>query len=238
MGISMASKFGLSINNPIWAVLIKSKMGSEQMQAQVKRPDPEIGGIAIRRINQFNDYLASIRDGRYFRPNGRPAQNWLVFYADYIADAKNMAASAAKLERETLPCEADNYISKSAARDSAIDAGKSEEHKETLRLAGSKAWDTAIMSMESKLKELQKEIGLLSLIDDVTLYIKLDFAKDAMLKGILITSSDLEFPLKKEYISYVEEKMKGWMSGYGVADYVNGKLYLYCLGDSPEKLLR
>jgi hypothetical protein len=142
---------------------------------------------------------------KFFKPDGHPNKEWVVFYGTTWDAAWDVVRSAAR----DAAWDVVRSAAKGAARDAAWYAAKDA------------AWDAAWYAAKDAARDAAKDAAR-------------DAARDAALYADFIVVSDLDFKDKKKHEAHVKARWEVFQKGYALICDINGVFYVYCKGKPPK----
>jgi len=144
------------------------------------------------------DFINSIPQVKFFKPDGKPKKEWKIFYGDTWASAWESAQAS--------------------AWDSALASAHASAWDSARDSAQASAWacaeDSARVSARASARDSARDF-------------KGAFTRDFSLKAEMIVVSDLNYKDKAKHERHVNKRIEVWKKGYGLLCDVDGVLYVY-----------
>ena len=183
------------------------------------RPEFQIFPKLIQeRLQEF--VRTEIPKVEFFKPDGKPEKNWLLFSGPTWFDAiENARHSAGDKKR------ASNYYDALYAADDEIELRYGKEAMTPVRFMALHAiWEVAMA-----LPDIDKNFKLMGGV--------IELQQTAGLVAEYILMSDIELPGKQKHQEYVDSIWKPWVKGYGMYCDIGGKFYTYCKDPGPNTII-
>ena len=158
----------------------------------------------------------------FFKPDGKPKEEWKMFYARTWNIARGAAWFAAEVEGHgeaynaawNAARDASRGAARGAAWGKARDAAWSAAWDAAQKVAWRRAGDAALdASWDAAQKVAWRRAG--------------DAARDADLYTYYILTSDLKVKDLEKHLNHVKARWEVWQKGYGLLYDVDGVLYVY-----------
>ena len=174
---------------------------------------PERPDLVPAYWHNVEEFVASIRDVPWFKPQGEPDPTWRVF--DTMAAARDAAEDA---EWEALW-----NTARSAAMDAAEDAARAAARAEAMDAAWDATW-YAVWAVAEDAARAAAEDTAEDVAEDTAWDAVWDAARDAILYAVCVVC---DWQIDRSHIDYVKARWAVWQRGYGVLCDVAGVLYVY-----------
>jgi hypothetical protein len=175
---------------------------------------PEIKGLPKAIQGKLSSFIfKEIPKVPFFKPDGKPKKEWIMYYGEAWDAARNAARDAVwDAARDAI---------RNAARDAARDAVWDATWDATRNAARVATWDAIRDAIRNAARDA---------VWDATW--------DAALFSYFILTSDLKFKDREKHLKHVKARWEVWQKGYGLLCDVDGVLYIYCKGSpKPSKPL-
>jgi hypothetical protein len=207
-----------------------TKITTKPRDVLTNQQEEKIKSLPTPASRDIEALIARIEKIRFFKPDGKPAADWMVSYADNWVDAYR-SAETALAKSAVIDGKSDSEVWDSVhktAWKAATNAttASSEERSTFIQTAwavGDVAQAAALAAADGELWfDINSKIGAGSAV-----------SRDARVMAHLILVADREFEDKGPYLRMVKSMMDVWEKGYGLMGESHGVLYVYCRGRQP-----